>query len=154
MLCLREPGVAWTYLISCWWTVILKKDGNKQPFQWYQKRGILPILGIGDHWRCWISHTKFFTRMMYKRVKPVLQAQQSKDQIGFRSFVGVGDAFAVSRMCVQSLWNGRSRYGVQVWICGKLLTVLSWVELSWACRPAGGPFRAQAERNDSYAKSV
>ena len=28
------------------------------------------------------------------------------------------------------------------------------VELSWACRPAGGPFRAQAERNDIYAKYV
>ena len=31
---------------------------------------------------------------------------------------------------------------------------LSWIELSWASRPAGGPLRAQAERNDSHAKYV
>ena len=31
---------------------------------------------------------------------------------------------------------------------------LRWVELSWACRPAGGPFRAQAKGNDIYAKYV
>ena len=29
------------------------------------------------------------------------------------------------RMCVRSLWNGRSWCGVPVWICGKLLIVLN-----------------------------
>ena len=38
---------------------------------------------------------KIFSSYGYKCVKPVLEARQSKDQIGFRSFVGVGDAFAV-----------------------------------------------------------
>ena len=33
--------------------------------------------------------------VVYKRVKLILQAQQSKGQIGFRSSVGVDDAFAV-----------------------------------------------------------
>ena len=50
---------------------------------------------------------KIFTRMVYKRVKPILEAQQSKDQIGFRSSVGVDDAFAVfENVCSKSMeWS-------------------------------------------------
>ena len=45
--------------------------------------------------------------MVYKRVKPILEAQQSKDQIGFRSSVGVDDAFAVfENVCSKSMeWS-------------------------------------------------
>ena len=69
---------------------------------------------------------KILTRMVYKRVKPILEAQQSKGQIKFRSSVGVDDAVAVfEKMCVRNLWNGLSRCGVPVWICGKLLIVLN-----------------------------
>ena len=50
---------------------------------------------------------KIFSRMVYKRVKPILEAQQSKDQIGFRSSVGVDDAFAVfENVCSKSMeWS-------------------------------------------------
>ena len=54
---------------------------------------------------------KIFTRMVYKRVKPILEAQQSKDQIGFRSFVGVDDAFAVfENVCSKSM-----EWSVPIW---------------------------------------
>ena len=45
--------------------------------------------------------------MVYKRVKPILEAQQSKGQIKFRSSVGVDDAFAVfENVCSKSLgWS-------------------------------------------------
>ena len=43
--------------------------------------------------------------MVYTRVKPILEAQQSKDQVGFRSSAGVGDAclFKVYGMWCASL---------------------------------------------------
>ena len=48
-----------------------------------------------------------FSSYGYKCVKPVLEARQSKDQIGFRSFVGVDDAFAVfENVCSKSMvWS-------------------------------------------------
>ena len=77
---------------------------------------------------------KIFIRMVYQRAKPILGAQQSKDQIGFS--VGVDDAFAVFENVCRSLWNGPSRCGVQVWICGKLLIVLNTMRclMLWRCR--------------------
>ena len=53
-----------------------------------------------------ITH-KFFSRLVYKRVKPILEAQQSKGQIKFRSPVGVDDAFAVfENVCSKSMeWS-------------------------------------------------
>ena len=45
--------------------------------------------------------------LVYKRLKPILEVQQSKDQIGFRSSVGVDDAFAVfENVCSKSMeWS-------------------------------------------------
>ena len=45
--------------------------------------------------------------MIYTRVKPILEAQQSKDQVGFRSSAGVDDAFAVfENVCSRSMgWS-------------------------------------------------
>ena len=67
---------------------------------------------------------KMFTAMVYRRVKPILETQQSKGQIRFRYFVGVDDAFAVfENVCAKSM-----EWSVPIWcaslICGKLLTVL------------------------------
>ncbi len=39
-------------------------------------------------------------------------------------------------------------------VARKCVGSLSWVELGCACRPMGGPFPAQAERNDIYATYV
>ena len=84
---------------------------------------------------------KFFTRMVYKRVKPTLEAQQCKGQIGFRSSVGVDDAFAVfENVRLQSVWSGLSRCGVQVWICGKSLIVLTTTRCFDALTAHGVPF--------------
>ena len=80
-------------------------------------RGILPKTGDltnPGNWRplAILNITyKIFTRMVYKRVKPILEAQQSKDQIGFRSFVGVDDAFAVfENVCSKSM-----EWSVPIW---------------------------------------
>ena len=50
---------------------------------------------------------KFFARIVYKRLKQILEAQQSKDQVGFRTSVGVDDAFAVlENVCSRSMeWS-------------------------------------------------
>ena len=57
---------------------------------------------------------KIFTRTVYKRVKPILEAQQSKDQIRFRSSVGVDDAFAVlENVCSKSM-----EWSVVMWCAG------------------------------------
>ena len=107
-----------------------------------------------------------FTRMVYKRVKPILEARQSKDQIEFRSFVGVDDAFAVfENVCSKSM-----EWSVPIW-CASLdlrrpfdrigynalfdvfkvqrvphayLKLIVKVKVK-ACWPEGSPFRAQAK---------
>lgn len=43
--------------------------------------------------------------MIEKRVKPILEGQQSNDQIGFRSSVAVGDVFAVFEKLVFNTAN-------------------------------------------------
>ena len=58
---------------------------------------------------------KICARMVYKRVKPILEAQQSKDQIGFRSSVGVDDAFPV----VETVCSKSMEWSVPMW-CASL----------------------------------
>ena len=109
-----------------WWTVMLRKDGNRQPFQWCQKRGILPILGIGDHWRSWMSHTKFllvwFTNVYNMRVDHRSHAS------GISSW---------SKKCMTQYWNFASYIAT--------LPAERWVRrtLAWKPRPTypprGGP---------------
>ena len=60
-------------------------------------------------------HIQNFYSYDIQTKKPVLQAQQSKDQVGFRSFVGVGDTFAVfENVCSKSM-----EWSVPIW-CASL----------------------------------
>ena len=60
-------------------------------------------------------HIQNFSSYGYKCVKPVLEARQSKDQIGFRSFVDVDDAFAV----FENVFSKSMVWSVPIW-CASL----------------------------------
>ena len=80
-------NIYFVYLIWFWWRVMWRKHGNNP--------GDFTTPGI---WRPLAILTiayKILTRMVYKHVTPILEAQQSEGQIEFRSSVGVDDAFAV-----------------------------------------------------------
>ena len=52
-------------------------------------------------------HTKFFVKLVYKRLRPTLERHQTKDQVGFRPCTSVEDALVVlESVCNKSLeWN-------------------------------------------------
>ena len=122
---------------------MLLKDGNKYFFSGKLKKKTSDLPNPGKWQQLAILNItyKISTRMVYKRVKPTFEAQQCKGQIGFRSSVGVDDAFAVfENVCLQSVWSGLSRCGVQVWICGKRLIVLNTTRCFDALKVHGVPF--------------
>ena len=75
-------------------------DGHVEE-EWEQTTSSwIPIYGDftnRGNWRqvALLDITFNFPLMVQKRVKPILEGQQSNDQIGFRSPVAVGDVFAV-----------------------------------------------------------
>ena len=83
---------------------------------------------------------KICTRMVYKRVKLILEVQQSKDQIGFRSSVGVDDAFAVfENVCSKSM-----EWSVPMWCASldlrKAFDRIEYNELFDALKVQGVPY--------------
>ena len=71
---------------------------NDTKIRWPYESWELATIGDPEY------HILFFSRMVYTRVKPILEDQQSKDQVGFRSSAGVDDAFAVfEKICSKSM---------------------------------------------------
>ena len=68
---------------------------------------------------------KNFTRMVYKRVKPILELSNPKTKSDFVLLLVWMMLSHSLKMCVRNLWNGGSRCGVQILICGKLVIVLN-----------------------------
>ena len=56
---------------------------------------------------------KIFSRLLYNRLRVVMDEQQPNDQTGFRPNTGIDDAFVVLE-CLPNPWNGMLRYGLQV----------------------------------------
>ena len=100
-------SIYFVYLIRCWWMVTLRKRWKQTTFSMIPKTGDPTNPGNGRPLAILNITYKIFIRMVCKRVKPILEAQQSKDQIGFRSSVGVDDAFAVfENVCSKSMeWS-------------------------------------------------
>ena len=72
-----------------------------------QRVAICFRLAIGVQLLYSTLHTKFFTKLVYKRLRPTLERHQSKDQAGLRPCTSVEDVFVVlESVCSKSLeWN-------------------------------------------------